>query len=243
MQQIEFRLSPAQRAANAGFSLVVFAIIGLLRLVTQGLALGVAFFVLGIVVSALNFGLGALWSLTLTPEGVTIKRYGTTVIGWGELQSVVERNWLGTKQVKFIRRQGGAKISLAPMTHWLVKDPEFEQKLATIRQWHVQFGGGAGAPQQPYGQQPYGQQGYPAQQPYAQQQPYGQQQAYAQQPQQNYGQQPPQNYGQQPYPAPNPAAAQQPYGQPPQQGYPNGAQQIPNQQQYPSAPQQGQPRW
>jgi hypothetical protein len=253
MPPLEFRLSPAQRAANTAYGLVIFAILGVLRVLTDGLAVGIAFFVFALVLSAVNYGLGGLWSLTLTPEGVTIKRYGTTVVPWPEIQSVVARNWLGTKQVKFIRRQGGAKISLAPMTHWMVKDPEFEQKLATIQQWHMQFAGGYGAPgspqQQPYGQQaypaqqPYGQQAYPAQQPYgqqqpAQQQPYGQQQP-AQQP---YGQQQP--VQQQPYPAANPYAAQQPYGQPhPQQAYPNGAQPVPNQPQYPNAPQQGQQGW
>ncbi len=221
MQPVVFRLSPAQRAANATYALVLFAILGLLRIVTMGLVFGLIVFGVGVLVAALNFGLGALWSLTLTPEGVTIKRYGTTVIPWAELQTVTERNWLGTRQLKFIRRQGGAKISLAPMTHWMVKDPEFEQKLATIRQWHVQFGGGYGAPGFPQ-QQPYGQQPYPGQQPYAQQ--------------------PQQNYQQQPYAAPNPYAAQQPYGQP-QQANPYAAQQIPNQPQYPSAQQPNQQRW
>ncbi|WP_067673879.1 hypothetical protein [Nocardia miyunensis] len=237
MPPLEFRLSPGQRAANAAWAVVLFALLAILRGFTFGPAVGIAFFVIGLVLSGVNYGLGGLWALTLTPEGVTIKRYGTTVIAWGEIQSVTERNWLGTKQVKFIRHRGGAKISLAPMTHWLAKDPEFEQKLATIRQWHMQYAGGFSGPgvPQPGLQQPYGQQ------PYAQQQPYGQQAYPAQQP---YIQQPQQNYPQQPYPAPNPGGAPQPYGQPqPQQAYPYGAQPVPNQPPYPNAPQPGQQPW
>jgi hypothetical protein len=223
MPPLEFRLSPAQRAANAAWSIGLFAILGVLRMLTSGVVYGIAFFALGLVVSVLNFGLGALWSLTLTAQGVTIRRYGTTVIAWPEIQSVTERNWLGTTQVKFIRLRGGAKISLAPMTHWLVKDPEFEQKLATIRQWHMQYAGGYGQPgfPQPTGQQAYPvqQQAYPAQQSFGQQ-PYVPQQPY-----------PASN----PYPAPNPYPAQQPYGQPhPQQAYPYGGQQGPGRPPYPN---------
>lgn len=145
---IEFRLHPRQR----------------LRCIMQGfLCAGFAGWFIAQIVPKFNWsfsamfllffcGIGLLYSvnnlkfligrLTLTAQGVELKRWLTTMIPWKEIQSVQT----GTDRVEnfdmveFVLSDR-SELSWVPGHYLTTPDREFDQKLQTIQQWHARFGG------------------------------------------------------------------------------------------------------
>ncbi|MGH3866795.1 MAG: caspase, EACC1-associated type [Pseudonocardiaceae bacterium] len=79
--------------------------------------------------------------LTLTSQGVELKRWETTMIPWKEIQSVQTGSAYGVKTVKFVLSGRSDELSWVPGHNVAMPDREFDQKLQTIQQWHARFGG------------------------------------------------------------------------------------------------------
>ncbi len=220
MQRLEYRLEFQQRIVHLVYT-GLLALRALLYLAI-GSPFGGLFFLL-----LAGLGVGQfLWTGTFgvdaTPEGLLLRGYTKRQFAWNQIAQIYPGSFLIQRRT-YIRLVDGRTIrSWAPMHYWSMPDGMFDQKVATLQQWHAHYamGGPPPAPSAPqqWGQPAFGGQGYgpPAPQPYVQGGPqqqwspgYG-----APQSPQPYAQNAPQPYAQ------GPAYGQgQPYGQPGGQPY------------------------
>ncbi|MGH3770307.1 MAG: hypothetical protein ACRDRW_02730 [Pseudonocardiaceae bacterium] len=77
--------------------------------------------------------------LTLTPRGVELKRWQTTMIRWKEIQSVQTGSTYDVNTVKFVLSDR-SELSWVPGHFVAIPNREFDKNLQTIQQWHVRFG-------------------------------------------------------------------------------------------------------
>lgn len=173
VNELVFRLGVRQRVvylAIAGFLLLV----ALLDL-TLGGGSGVIWLVLAGVMVGYFFWFGR-FSLTLSPEGVIHRGYGTTRYTWAQIDRIEPTNFMIARRTLIRLRDGSTKRTLVPMHYWSQPDREFGRKIQTMQQWHIHFAGlpqppgqpgpapqPYGPPSQPYGPPPgqQGGQGYP----------------------------------------------------------------------------------
>jgi len=237
MQRLEYRLEFQQRIIH----LVYTALLGLRALLYLALDAPVAG-----VFCLLLAGLGVgqfIWAGTFgidaTPEGLLLRGLTKRQFAWNQIARVYPGSWLIQRRTYIQLTDGRTIRSWAPMHYWSMPDGSFDQKVATLQQWHAYYGMGA-AP----GPQQWGGQGaaVPQQQQWGQPAPQAPQQWGQPAPQAQWGQQPVQP--QQPYVQnQQPVQPQQPYvqnqqqwgAQPPQQA---GYQQQGEYQQQAAAPQQ-----
>lgn len=238
MQQLEYRLEIQQRIVHLVYT-ALLALRALAWLATGSFGVGILFLLLTGLGAAQFFWTGT-FGMDATPQGILLRGYTKRQFAWNQVARIYGGNYMLGQRRTYVQLTDGRTIrAWAPMNYWSMPDGQFDQKVATLQQWHAHYSAGQGAapqpaipqqyaaPQQAAGQQ-YGApqqsypQGQPAQQyaqPYALGQPYGQaqpQQPYAQQPdpyaQQQYGRQPQSSPPQQPSQQPaqqSPAPAQE----------------------------------
>lgn len=131
MQTIEYRITSSQRM----FFLWIGGAITALGLLLLALGtVSVIQLVLGPVLIGYYF-LFARFGSTLSASGIRAHGLTTQDFAWHDIADIDTTNFLGSTMVR-LRLTNGRKVRLrAPVTGPLQRDPEFGQKLATIRHW------------------------------------------------------------------------------------------------------------
>ncbi len=130
MNEIRYDLSVGQRMIYLIAGIVMVAA-GVLATLAGRFSI---FLVIGLVFIAYFF-LFAKFGATIDTTGVHVRGLSTKHIPWQQIQGVETFSMLGTKGVKLVLAGGGSKKLRAPITGIGQKDPEFDTKVATIRQW------------------------------------------------------------------------------------------------------------
>lgn len=136
MSEIRFNLSVRQRMIYLVLG-GVMTLAGILITLVGGFS---ALIVVGLVFVVYFFAF-ARFGATIDATGVRVRGLTTKHIPWQQIENVETFSLLGTTGVK-LRLAGGRGQNLrAPVTGIGQRDPEFETKLATIRQWWQHYTG------------------------------------------------------------------------------------------------------
>jgi hypothetical protein len=79
---------------------------------------------------------------TLTPAGIEMRRLRRVVIAWPDLAAIRVEPFLLSRRVMLCERDGRRTSMPVPTTSWLLRDPEFDDKVARIRECWARYSAG-----------------------------------------------------------------------------------------------------
>lgn len=97
-------------------------------------------YLVGIVLAGLVGRLVNGRGVTLTPEALTVRRFGSRTIPWSQIHGLTIRNVMGSKQM-VLHLAGGQRVKLVSPLGGFLGDPRFLDKFNTVGQWWMAYRG------------------------------------------------------------------------------------------------------
>ncbi|HXA59759.1 MAG TPA: hypothetical protein VNW94_11405, partial [Streptosporangiaceae bacterium] len=152
MQSFAYRLSVQQRIVQLAVA-GLMGLLALLQLASGVPGLGALFLLIAAMGVGQFFWIGT-FGVEVTPHGITLRGYTRRYFAWNQIARIYGGNFMiGQRRTYFQLTNGAAIRSWAPMNYWSMPDAAFDQKVATLQQWHAHFAMGGQPPQQQYGPQ------------------------------------------------------------------------------------------
>ncbi|MCW2937974.1 MAG: hypothetical protein JWN00_959 [Actinomycetia bacterium] len=152
MQSFAYRLSVQQRIVQLAVA-GLMGLLALLQLASGVPGLGALFLLVAAMGVGQFFWIGT-FGVEVTPQGITLRGYTRRYFAWNQIARIYGGNFMiGQRRTYFQLTNGSTIRSWAPMNYWSMPDAAFDQKVATLQQWHAHFAMGGQPPQQQYGPQ------------------------------------------------------------------------------------------
>jgi hypothetical protein len=133
MQEIRYTVTSRERAFYLVFAALVIGLGALY--VSSGIPVGFPLFV---ALYLVNLLVTMRHHTVLTPQGITWRRLGTQHLDWHDIATIRRRKVGGAVGVELRLTDGSVKNLAVPRSSRMLRDPQFDAKLATI--WNAWAG-------------------------------------------------------------------------------------------------------